>query len=708
MITEDLIVYIQNQFRKNTSKDTIASRLRSAGWREADIDEAFKKLSPPEPPKITTQEITPQEKELTGAQLPDISTSLAIEKTEKPTEPVFATSFSTANTKDPSISYYIPDNITKTPRKEDDNLESTSVNYGIMRPKIVEITPPQYKPQPAKVTIITPNILQKPEPVKTIIRSEPLIPKQENQELIPTLKPKNLTEPPSPASSIISSNLPKISPSQIIPQNAVLHSYPKILSSSSGGSGELSNIRSKKIMKWFVVILIIGSLVGGVFAFARGYIKLPEFNLPFVKKDPRILLNNASQTLMSMSSYKSLTRAKISIPTFADITNGLVSGEKNSSESQDFISLDGQAEVARDGQLPLFKYDATIKSSFFKQDINTEIDYGYNQTFVHTPDLSGILGENSPPPAIVTVKKEELGSIVALLPQIVSSRATKIDLDKLLSITLPSYTTSQTSSALGAFVGNSSVVEKAPENIHGEDSYHYVLSSDSASTKMLFKNFINIFVSGLTSDEQSSLDSVLGSATLDEFDIWVGETSGNVTQYGFSASVPLSKILGIEDKGIAGNTVSLSWQNTYYDFNVKNNIDLPPVAIAMTDYMKTVTDMQIKNLISSFKQSADGLHNAIGKFGARTNPNGSCTNPNPGSLFSPLGHPKGASNAVGNISSAINNILNITGGAMSCYSTPINWAMSAPLSSKLSTSFCADSTGVTKEITVPLAGTVCK
>jgi hypothetical protein len=124
--------------------------------------------------------------------------------------------------------------------------------------------------------------------------------------------------------------------------------------------------------------------------------------------------------------------------------------------------------------------------------------------------------------------------------------------------------------------------------------------------------------------------------------------------------------------------------------------------------MKKIDDMKIENAVLPLKSITSNLFNAEGSFGKSSNPSGSCINPDPGSLFSPLDHPKGASTPVGNIASAMNVILAITNGAGLCYSTPNAWAVSFPLQSDSSSYLCADSTGAQAISRNPITSTVCK
>jgi hypothetical protein len=343
-----------------------------------------------------------------------------------------------------------------------------------------------------------------------------------------------------------------------------------------------------------------------------------------------------------------------------------------------------------------------------KNGLDIDLKYDKGIAFVGIPDLEEFLGKNAPTASTVSVPKGGFDSFGILLPDIFQEEIKKIDLDKVLSIIVPSYVNKQTASILKDFVTSSSIIEKSPEDIHGVPTYHYELNASREATKALLSNFVKIFVNSLSVQEQADIDQRLGAVTVDSFEIWIGKDDSNIHRYKFQLTAPLSKVIGLDDSGIAGNEVNLSFETSYYDFDVPNTIVLPTSSITISDFMKNIKDMKIKDAISSFKPVASNLRNALGNYGKRNNPTGSCTNPNPSSLFSPVGHTLGASTAVGAIATVITELLNTTNGALSCYSTSNDWALSAPLASDPTSSFCTDSAGVTKILTTELEGTVCK
>ena len=681
MINEEIISYIQSQLRKNVSKGVITSKLANVGWHSDDIEEAFRKLTPPEVKKEVKVETTTVEKPDPYREFPvsdktqDIGPKLEVNKL--PVEaspipkPIFAQSFSEANSKNESGSYYIPTNMTRPKIPEGNKVEEPrTTNFNIMKPKVVEVGE-------------TSSIAKPPVDV---------VPST-NQEFIPKLIPKieDRVEYKKPVSSAS------------IPTNALLYSYPQDLSASRPKETIITPVKKTNVLKWIFLIVVISFIAGAVFAFLY---KKP--NLSFIKKDPKVLLVKAPEVLSALKSYKIDTEATISIPAFADITNGLVNGEAINSNNKDHISLIAKGMVNNTKPTPVFDYSATIKSSIFKDDINSGIKYGSGGTFIVTPDLRKLFGKNAPTSNTVLVDNGQFGLLTNLLPEIIEPKANKINFDKIFSIGLPSYVTSETDSIFKDFLTTASVLEKDPETIHGIENYHYVLSSDRQSTKKFLSNFTTIFLNELSKEEKISLDEGIGSTSLDSLEIWIGKDDGNIHQYRFILTTPLSKIIGLDDKGIAGSVVTFDWKTTYYDFDINNDIALPGASIDMIDFIKKIEDMKLRDLVSSFKQAADIFRNATGSYGKRTNPNGSCVNPNPSSLFSPVGHAKGANNAVGNISEILNNILSTTNGVLSCYSLPNAWAISAPLLSDSNSFVCLDSTGKEEVLEKPISGPSCK
>jgi hypothetical protein len=767
MITDDLIAYIQAQLRKNISKDTIVSRLVGAGWHADDVEEAFLKLFPPtpvlikpleKPQPIITQPVlntAPVVKEPSIVEEPLIKkedpyregvsgeepAAMAekvwapikfqpktlspndVNVTKEPTiqspaisKPVFSTSFSEANPKkmevpntQPVGTFYpkeIPKSEVKAPetRLEIRNEELIPA----LKPKVV---PPTIPSQP--ISSPAPSFIPS-QPTKVI--EAPVAEPVTEQAPAPTIIPKNLepivTNIPTQLSSLKMTTKPApsdVPESSSIPQGAMLHSYQKALISATEVDEQTFQKKRHTLVKWLILILIISAIGGSVFAVMGNYIKIPSFNLSLVKKDPKTLLIKAPLELNELEAYKIETVATVSLPQLANITSGLVSGEAVNSSEKDSLTMSAKGAVNHSSSnSPVFDYNATFTSSLFKNEVTTNLKYNNLVSLVTTPNLEELLGSNAPKTNTVLVLKGQFDSFISLLPNNLQNYAEKIDIDKLFSIGIPSYINTETSTIFKDFVNNATLTEKPSEDIRGIPTYHYAFNADRQSTKKFINDFVNVFILGLSGDEKDTLGERIGAVTIDSLDVWIGQEDNKIHQYSFSLKTPLSRIIGLEDKGIAGNEVNLDWKTTYYDFNIHNDIPIPKEALSVTDYMKEVSDMKIKDKVSAFKPLANNFKNATGNYGKRSNQTGSCTNPNPNSLFSPVGHPKGASTAVGSIASLMNDILSTTGGALSCYSTTGAWALSAPLATDSQASFCIDSTGASSIISSSISGPVCK
>ncbi len=714
MITEDLIAYIQAQLRKNISKDIVISRLLSAGWYNDDIQEAFRKIAPP-PVQVATPKppITPNVSKVTFIPTP-ITTPLKNVPVEK----------------NESMDLYREEIVQAEPKPA---LNKVWVPIKI-EPKVVPITKediPAIKQEKLE-PIITP--IENSTPIKPVFsnsfseaNSKPLenkispltsSPSVQNEELMPRLIPKTpvfinkkeespVVPPPSLSTFKLTSNnnSPILSD---LPNSAMLHSYQKVLSSANQVNTELSKKKRHTVLKTLILLFILSAIGGVVFAVKENYIKLPSFNFSFIKKDPKTLLITTPILLDELKGYKIETSATITAPSFADITSGLVSGEAVTSTDTDFLSFSAKGIVNHEvGASPIFDYKAIFNSSLFKNPLATNLKYNDLVSLVTTPDLSELLGVNAPKPSTVLVPKGDFSVLLALIPDTIQSKVNKIDIEKLISVGLPSYINNETSSLFKDFLNDTTVIEKGEDDIRGTLSYHYEIIADRETSKKLLMGFIDIFTTNLSIDEKNILEERLGAVSLKSLEVWIGKEDNKIHQYKFALKTPLSRLIGLEDRGIAGNEVSLDWQTTYYDLDIPNNIIFPQDGISINNFIKDINDMKIKDKLSLFKPAADGFRNAVGNYGKRDNQAGSCSNPNPNSLFSPIGHPKGASNAVGGMASLMNEMLIATGGNIYCYSTPKAWAISAPLMSDPSTSFCVDSNGVNNIINTGLSGVTC-
>lgn len=673
MITEDLIAYIQEQRRKNLSDTEISSRLRKAGWHEDDIEEGFKKINPPvvSAPKvipspsvdISTSNISVQSKEL--------------ESPKKEIDPYRESPLAFSYPPIVPLSQSLSKGIKK--------LESEEVSYEAP----VDIKKEEIKPkEDIKVftsqTVFSPQSSLEVKPVFT------------ESELMPNLIPKS--QPVSTPQS------PSVSPGPSLPADAMITTFSRDILASTQKIEELPKKKSKKPLI-FASIILLFIIIGGVaFAMMKGYIKTPSFS--FIKKDPKIVLENIMSQPYLNKPYKVKTDLNITIPTFANITNGLLNGSTITSIDKDYFSIHTDGIISQTTPTPLVEYATTIKSSIMKNDIVTNIKYDGINSFVSVPDLSWLFGDLAPKASNVSIPNGQFEPVLALLPPTLDDIASKIDIYKLASKFAPNE---KVLFMFKDFINNANIVDKGVEDVKGVNTYHYELQADRASTKELLTYISSMLVSNLSPNQKASVDKAIGSATLSSIEVWIGKDDNMVYKYKASLSVPLGKVLGLEDRGISGSEVKVDWQSMYYDFGVKNNVELPESSVGLSDFMNSISDLRIRKILSSLPQSAKTLRNALGNYGSKSNPTGSCLNPNQGSLFSPVGHKRGAVNAVGNIAESMNEVLGITNGAGSCFSTPQAWAAAFPLASDPNKYLCIDSTkSDVVSLSLPLSGTLCK
>jgi len=674
MTTSLLISYINKQIQNNVSKDLIISKLISVGWHKEDIDEGFLSIDKYHEPLVENN-IVEAKKEIPKVAIPIIEIpKIEIPKIEIP------------KIETPKV--WVP---IRVPVKE--------IAMVVQSREL-----PIEKPEPVKIAQPEPVKIEPPLPLPLPLTLNPKY-FNKKEEIIPTLTPK-APAPKAPAVDSLIKNLSKI---------PMLSSYQSDLLAVSKIKNEIVKKKSHKIIKWSIFAIIICILVFFIWAFASGYIK--NINIPFIKKDPKVLLLNNSKVLASLKSYKTETNIDISSPSFANITYGLVSGEALSSGDKDSFSINTIGVINQNAQGLFSDNFVTIKGSLLPNYITTDIKNDGSDLFISVPDLSQIIKENAPPPSLVKINEQQFNLIPPLFSSSIESYLNKINIYKILSSGIPSYINNTTLSAYDELINKVEIIEKGQENIKGIDTYHYSIIADRQLAKNLLSKISDNFVSNLSAPDKDNLSQILGAVMIDSFDVWVGKGDSNIYQYNVVLDIPLSKIIGFEDKSIGDNKININWKTTYYDFNINNNISMPDTFAPAVDFVNAIKETKIKNEFSSFKQLATTLFNAEGAYGSKSNVLGSCMNPTSGSLFSPIGHTKKTITAVSSISSLLNKILGITNNAGFCYSTPKSWSFSIPISINYEPSmvpitgeqhfFCIDSTGASADLITPQTGVVC-
>lgn len=706
MITEDLIEYIQNQRRKNIPDSLIASRLEKASWHTDDIREGFRKLDQPITP------VTP---------LPQPESPLPQEIKQ---EPPFISE---------GLSMSVQELELKKGQKEVEEAVSSPIDSVVppldakpLTPiipllhhevPIVRVAPVSPLPDIQKKELPQASVPKVASPVPTKIFSDvvrqPTFSMQSSSSVKPVFRPEIVDEPiPSliPKSSTPAYKSRTITDSFTgnLPESAILTTYERDVVTTKRASMEDTPAKKKNKKRLIVialVILLVSALAGAIFAMNTGSFGIKSFSL--IKKDPKMVILGTSRALALLTTHESETHVRVSFPSFANITNGLVSGDRVTSSDTDFVSIDMKNTTVQSPKY-LRNHAFHIKSSLIKSDIISGVTDDGTTAYVQVPDLRSFMGTAAPIPGLVSIPVNQVDPLLSLLPITLADTLRKFDVYMMLSKGMPLFVKDNINASFQEFITSGTVLEKEQEEIRGVLTYHYQITMDRASVKKFLGSILDTFVINLPEETKKNIDEAFGATTINTFDVWVGKNDGMLYQYEFSATVPLSKVINLDDKGIAGNTVTLDWKTTYNGFNNPLQIEVPRNAIPISEFLKFTRDQNIKNILSTLPQTMSSLRSAQGSYGARTNPTGSCTNPNPSSLFSPLGHTKGSSNAVSAIASVMNELLSATNGAGSCFSTSTAWAVSFPFATDPVSSYCVDNKSVVTIISAPLQGTSCK
>lgn len=724
MINSDLINYIKSQLNTNTPENLIISSLSEVGWRMEDIEEGFRSIELEQ--KTESLEKVKEQTDIKKSIDPyrELPEGVEMDKVEVYNTPVVAKSEPGIKPepepkKEPEIKAEVE---TKQEPKQEERPEPAKIWVPIkIEPKVVEMSS-STDIEPYKIEVAG----EKQEEAKVIDTQEtPKIQEAPEKFVIPALGISNLGIPkieiPQEVINSISHQNLQNKTTEIVPKNAMISSYSQDILSASKEKEKAPSLGKRSLFKWIIGIFILLFIGGMVFAFVEGYLKIPgsKFSFSFVKKDPKIIILNAPSVISKLKSYKVETNISISSPSLSNITTGLASGEVVNSKDKDSMSINIKGSANHTEGKLLFDYLLKFKSSILKSDIVSSLKYDGSLLFASVPDLKQILEKDTPAPTTISFSPNQLGLIIPEFSPSVQDIIKKIDIYNILSGEIPPYIKTETIGIFKEFIKGLEYVDKGKESIHGVDTYHYELVANRLLTKKLLSSLSGLFISNLSTEQQKKLDEALGSSSINSFEVWVGKNDDNLYQVQFTLNLPLSKVLGLSDSGIADNEVNLNWKTTYYDLDVENNISIPKAKTDMDGFIRNIKNLKIKNIISDFKPQATALHNAIGSYGLKSNSTGSCSAPASGSLFSPLGHKKSSATAVGAISSSMNSLLLLTNGEGSCYSTPSAWALGVSLftespsldldspANKEASFYCTDSTGNTTTLTSPIKGASC-
>jgi hypothetical protein len=744
MITSDLVIYIKKQISKNLPKELITSRLIQNGWLIDDVNEAFLKAEEDMPKR----EVAPE------------PVFIKEEIIEKPKDFSFETK---TEIKEPIQNIKQPDPYREIPENSDNLKENVAESINKLEAESFldkkEVASPTLENKSEdidggmKLSAASfssnkksfadfKNNISGFNPIIPIKQGEaPVIAKTEESKIEEPLKTENpkveSSQPLSAPVPTLESNPNHISndsvPNWVLPKknlnekqnpvlnssvessalgfkSAIISSYRTDVDSINNAKNENinnnENPKSKKSLKVLAIILVIFLLGGGIsFAFLQGYIELP---FSFIKKDPKLVLVDFRNDLRDLDSYKVDSEIILSSPLLADITSGLYNGEAINSTDRDTVSvLSSGLVVNNDALLPSSKYDTVFSSSLIKEKIKFNVIYnGYN-IFTKIPNLSSLLGESfSVEENTVSIPKEKLSLLNSELPESIKSSFMSFDVFGVFSKFISSGEEDKFSIPFKKFIESSSVVDKGEESIHGSSSYHYEIVVDRENTKNLVTALINNFGGSINTESKDILKNNAGFVYVDSFEIWVNKKNNILSQYRVVLSMPLSKVLQLDDKGVGDNKVNIEIRNAFYDFDKDGGeISTPKIFIQVEDYLKLIKDSKISSILKSLDANAKSLKNSQGSFGKGVNKE-SCLSPVSASLFSPLGHLPSSSSTVGDIAENMKNLLAITGDKGVCMSNANEWMVAVPLN-KNNLVLCIDSSGNKKNLETYPTGSSC-
>jgi hypothetical protein len=673
MITSDLIAYIRHQTEKKISKDIIISKLLGVGWYKEDINEAFLSIEVND----------------------NLKKSSSVENKEGVVNEKII--------KQDLQKVWVPQNVTIVERKPK---AIFSPDIKIKKEEIV------IKKEEQKKIDIQPIEIASPHPKEDFIPR--LIPKNQMNsfDLVNKTETKNIK-----AENTTLGRINNFS-AEDLPKRAMISSYERDLQSVNKDKNEVQINKKKRSYKWIIFLFIFIAIVGLVFyIFSSNLIQIEKIEALFTKKNPKILLIDNYKVFSSLSSYKAETDINISLPSFASIAAGLMSGQAINSGEKDYFSIKTNTSMNKINDNFFSENKIKMNSSIFQSEIITNIKSDDEYIFVPILDLNQIIKEKFTEPLIVRIKGDQMNLVYPIFTENIKLILDKINIHKILSGHLSSNISSSALNAYSQFINDVEIILKGEEYIKDINTYHYSINTNIQTFKNLLNNFAGEIGSDISPQSLENLQQIFGSISINSFDIWVGQKDKKIYQYNIVLDIPLSKIFGLNDKSIGDNKMNITLKAIYFDFNSPNEIIINNDFVSLGEFLNKMNIQKIKNTISNFGQITNIFKNSEGSFGLKSNLSGSCMNPVVGSLFSPTGHKEGSVNAVGLISESLNKILDMTNNIGLCYSTSKEWSLSVPLLDdyKLENTllpenvvyFCVDSTGSQIEVNSPPTGVSC-
>lgn len=470
--------------------------------------------------------------------------------------------------------------------------------------------------------------------------------------------------------------------------------------------------KSSHVIRTILFIVFTLLIIGGLFySYTKGYIKMP-FDVPFLKKDPHQVLSEVPSAMTKVKTFKSDTEIKVTFPAVSSIIGMVMGGEAKTTANTDYVNLN--TNISFDNtDMNNRKIDATLTgaSSLVEQAISLNLRTIGDTSYAKVSDIQKLVPkEITIPLDWVSVNKNDLDSMYAKANKdnkILPNEGNKNALENFLS-------SFDLKSLLSKFpLDANTIIKENPSVLIGSvDTYHYSITVDSVATNKIIHSLATTYGFNFTESDWVEVDKILSAAQVNTFDVWVGKKDMLLYKIDVVILLPLNKVLSLEDKNLAENTLKFEFINNYHDYNSPLSITAPDNT---TSILQVVDMMDKANKDTDMKDTIGALTNSFGKmydlekiYGYKSNLGGSCANPTYGSLYSPTGHKKSAGDVVSSIAKNMISLMSMSGDKALCYSTPYAWAISAPLYSDSTKYYCADNSGAFIESTLPLDGVKCK
>ncbi|MCC6323654.1 hypothetical protein IT400_02580 [Candidatus Nomurabacteria bacterium] len=476
-----------------------------------------------------------------------------------------------------------------------------------------------------------------------------------------------------------------------LPQGAVTASYRKDYQNLETVSGEPKKHWGRFIAVLIIVLLLLGG--GGViFASVKGYINLP-FEIPFLKPTPEKAMAKMMSNFSAMKTLHHATDLELSVTveelnsmkdsTVLDSNNSLdkdlESDKKVAMTNKVKIKTDMDVDFTNPESINLNAVTNGTISIFGGSSINLDSEFRMiNKTFyMKIPDIGMINEFAGEPNSWISFNENDLKELLKEQSLVSYDEAKLKKIKTLIEDT--------------KFV--ESITEVGIETIDNESTRHYQVLVNKEALKNFVSRMIDILNESELNLQKAEILSQMDSIDEIKADIWVVKASFAPKKFTFILS---TKDIIIKDSMKVKGKITIN--SVISKINEKVTVDVPEVSRSMVEIINKSKlkskDAAIKANLANTRVYAESFYDKTKNSYGKANLDGSCITPAKSSMFEN--------------SEAITELLKVTNGVASCYSTSKGYAISVPFASDPTTMLCIDNSGDTIETKIPLTSIVCK